>query len=258
VFVAGFLAHLLVKFPRMVRSLRSRSLRAELRTPLSATRPETVAPGDPDSLVATSPAAPTMSRRGLLALVGGGSLLVAALSIGQTLDGLRSTAFLLPRGRTVDDGPTGFPINRTAAAAGIAPAQLVAWRLTLTGGPAPVTLDRAALAGLPRHTAELPIACVEGWSTTQTWTGARLADLAALAGVPAPDSALVRSIEHGGPFGSAQLTRGQLLDPDALLATHVNGVPLSLDHGFPARVIVPALPGVHCTKWVDSIEFRAA
>ena len=46
-----------------------------------------------------------------------------------------------------------------------------------------------------------------------------------------------------------------MLDPDALLALMVNGVDLSSDHGFPARIIVPALPGVHCTKWVRSIEF---
>jgi DMSO/TMAO reductase YedYZ molybdopterin-dependent catalytic subunit len=46
-----------------------------------------------------------------------------------------------------------------------------------------------------------------------------------------------------------------VLDPDALLATPVNGAPLSRDHGFPARVIVPALPGVHCTKWVGTIDF---
>jgi DMSO/TMAO reductase YedYZ molybdopterin-dependent catalytic subunit len=185
-------------------------------------------------------------------------VLVAALSIGQTVDRLRPTAVLLPRGRTVDDGPTGFPINRTAGAAGITPAQVENWRLTLTGGPAPVTLDRTALAGLAQHTAELPIACVEGWSTTQTWTGVRLADLAAVAGVPRPGSALVRSVERAGAFSSAWLTGGQLLDPDALLATSVNGVPLSLDHGFPARIIVPALPGVHCTKWVGSIDFRSA
>ena len=43
---------------------------------------------------------------------------------------------------------------------------------------------------------------------------------------------------------------------DALLAFRVNGVDLSLDHGYPARIIVPALPGVHCTKWVASIDFR--
>jgi len=28
-----------------------------------------------------------------------------------------------------------------------------------------------------------------------------------------------------------------------------------MDHGFPARIIIPALPGVHCTKWVRAIEF---
>ena len=115
---------------------------------------------------------------------------------------------------------------------------------------------RVALAALPRHTAALPIACVEGWSTTQTWSGVRLADLAVHAGVRAPATALVRSVERGGPFATARLTGAQLLDPDALLATSVNGVLLSLDHGYPARVIVPALPGVHCTKWVGSIDFQ--
>jgi DMSO/TMAO reductase YedYZ molybdopterin-dependent catalytic subunit len=49
-----------------------------------------------------------------------------------------------------------------------------------------------------------------------------------------------------------------VLDPDSLLALRVNGVPLSLEHGAPARIIAPALPGVHCTKWVSSIEFRGA
>ncbi|MGZ4514873.1 MAG: molybdopterin-dependent oxidoreductase, partial [Mycobacterium sp.] len=45
---------------------------------------------------------------------------------------------------------------------------------------------------------------------------------------------------------------------DGLLALRVNGADLSPDHGFPARIIVPALPGVHNTKWVESIVFRAA
>jgi DMSO/TMAO reductase YedYZ molybdopterin-dependent catalytic subunit len=35
----------------------------------------------------------------------------------------------------------------------------------------------------------------------------------------------------------------------------VNGEDLSLDHGFPARVIVPANPGVHNTKWVTLMTF---
>jgi DMSO/TMAO reductase YedYZ molybdopterin-dependent catalytic subunit len=129
--------------------------------------------------------------------------------------------------------------------------------LELRGGSAPVRLDLAALRAQPQHTATLPIACVEGWSTTQAWTGVRLRDLAALVGMAAPGSAVVQSLEQG-PFARATLSAGQVRHPDALLALTVNGAPLGPDHGHPARVIVPALPGVHNTKWVRSIEFRSA
>jgi DMSO/TMAO reductase YedYZ molybdopterin-dependent catalytic subunit len=89
----------------------------------------------------------------------------------------------------------------------------------------------------------------------QTWTGVRLRDLAALAGVPEPASAVVRSVEEGA---QAALNVGQVLDPDSLLALRVTGADLAPDHGFPARIIVPALPAVKCTKWVRTIEFRRA
>lgn len=121
-----------------------------------------------------------------------------------------------------------------------------------------MVLDRAALARLPQRTARLPIACVEGWSTVQTWTGVPLAELAKLAGVPAPESAHVRSLQRGGAFGEAFLQANQVGDPDALLALRVDGADLPLDHGYPARIIVPALPGVHNTKWVTAIDFKRA
>ncbi|GAA1863033.1 molybdopterin-dependent oxidoreductase [Pseudonocardia ailaonensis] len=245
VFIAGFVLHVALKLPTMVRGLRSRSFRNELRTPLAETRPE-----PPGELVAPEPDPATMSRRGALAVVGGGSLLLAALTVGQTVDSLRPTALLLPRGRTA---PGDFPVNRTFAASGI-DAQAVGgvWRLGLGN----VRFTRDELLALPQHTAALPIACVEGWSIQQTWTGVRLRDLAALAGTPAPTGALVRSVEDG-PFARASLTAGQVLHPDSLLALRVNGADLTPDHGYPARVIVPALPGVHCTKWVRTIEFAA-
>jgi DMSO/TMAO reductase YedYZ molybdopterin-dependent catalytic subunit len=259
VFIAGFVAHICLKLPTMWRSLRSRSMCAVLATSLADTAPE---PSDVDAsgegLVAPHPDAPTLSRRGLLAVVGGGSLLVAVLTAGQTLGGFsRRAAVLLPRGRSYGKGPNAFQINRTAFAAGITPALTgTQWRLALLGGPQPVFLDRAHLLAMPQHTAELPIACVEGWSTTQTWTGVRLSDLAAAAGRPRPASARVASLERFGAFNHAFLQANQILDPDALLALQVNGADLSHDHGYPARVIVPALPGVHNTKWVASIEFR--
>jgi DMSO/TMAO reductase YedYZ molybdopterin-dependent catalytic subunit len=256
VFIAGFLMHITVKIPRMRTGLRSMSLREVLRTNRADTRPE---PPDPDGLVAADPAPATISRRGALALVGGGALLVAAVTAGQTIGGwTRRTALLLPRGQVRGDGPTDFQVNRTALAAGITPDGTGdTWRLTLRGGPAAVVLDRGMLTVMPQHTARLPIACVEGWSTTETWSGVRLRDLARLAGVPAPHSASVESLERFGAFKHAVLQANQVEDPDSLLALRVNGAELSLDHGYPARIIVPALPGVHNTKWVASIDFRA-
>jgi DMSO/TMAO reductase YedYZ molybdopterin-dependent catalytic subunit len=255
VFIGAFAVHAGIKFPIMVKALRSRSLRTELRTSVADTRPE---PLDEGGLVASAPRRATVSRRGALGLVAGGSVLVGVLTAGQTVGGFtRWAAFLLPRGRSYGDGPSDFQINRTAASAAIGVAETgVSWRLSLLGGARPVQLDRAALAAMPQHTAELPVACVEGWSSTQSWSGVRLRDLAELAGLPAPGSAHVRSVEKAGVFNQAVLQANQVAHPDALLALRVNGADLSLDHGFPARVIVPALPGVHCTKWVGSIEFR--
>jgi DMSO/TMAO reductase YedYZ molybdopterin-dependent catalytic subunit len=255
VFIGAFVVHVSLKLPKMVRALRSRSLRAELRTSRADTEPEPV----DDDLVPVAPAPATISRRGALGLVGGGAALVAVLTAGQTIGGFtRRAALLLPRGRSYGDGPNAFQVNRTVTAARITTRETgPAWRLSLLGGAGVVQFDRAQLLSMPQHAATLPIACVEGWSSTQDWSGVRLRDLAARAGVPTPATAVVRSIEQSSPFSRATLQGNQVVDPDALLALRVNGADLSPDHGFPARIIVPALPGVHCTKWVRSIEFRS-
>jgi DMSO/TMAO reductase YedYZ molybdopterin-dependent catalytic subunit len=256
VFIVGFVVHITLKIPRMWTGIRGIPFREVLRTKGKDTVAE---PPDPDGLVAANPTAATVSRRGALALVGGAAAFMAVITAGQTLGGwTRQLALLLPRGRDSGDGPNDFQINRTAVAAAITP-EIVGdtWRLTLGGGSAPVVLDRAALMAMPQHTARLPIACVEGWSTTETWSGVRLRDLARSAGVPNPRSAVVQSVERFGAFNRAMLQGNQIANEDALLALRVNGADLSLDHGYPARIIVPALPGVHNTKWVASIEFRA-
>lgn len=255
VFIAGFVVHVALKLPRMWEGVRSIPLRTVLRTGRADTRAE---PHDLDDLAAVDPAPATLSRRGALAVVGGGAALMAVLTAGQTLGGFtRQAALLLPRGRSYGGGPNDFQINRTAFAAGITPeATGAAWRLTLRGAGPPVVLDRAALAAMPQHTARLPIACVEGWSTTQSWTGVRLRDLARLAGVNEPAPARVSSVERRGGFNRATLQGNQVMHPDSLLALRVNDAELSLDHGYPARIIVPALPGVHNTKWVAAIDFE--
>ncbi len=263
VFVAGLAAHLVLKLPLMVATLRSRPLLSVLREDRAATRPEPRDDVDAAGLVPVDPSPATTSRRGALALVGGGALLLFLGTVGSTLsDRLRRTAVFSPRGRS-GTGPTGFPVNKTAAGAGITAAVAGPdWRLRLSGPGGPTEVSRQQLLAMPQSTARLPISCVEGWSTTQTWTGVRLADLARLAGAGASDggigTATVRSLEQGSPYSVVGLHAGQVRDPDSLLALRVNGVDLTPDHGFPARVIVPAIPGVHATKWVAALEFRDA
>jgi DMSO/TMAO reductase YedYZ molybdopterin-dependent catalytic subunit len=254
VFIAAFVVHVAFRLRRMVTALRARSLVRELRTPLSKTYPE---PADPDRLVSPDPAAPTISRRGALGTVALGSLALLGLSVGQTIGGAaRSTALLAPRGPELGSGPNDFQVNKTAAMAGIGPVD-DSWRLELNGAESRL-FSRGELLDLPQHTARLPIACVEGWSTgVQTWTGVRLGDLADLVGAGIGDRLFVESLQRGGGFGAATLSAGQVRAADALLALRVNGANLSLDHGFPARIVVPALPGVHNTKWVTRMTFVA-
>ncbi|MEU7642370.1 molybdopterin-dependent oxidoreductase [Streptomyces sp. NPDC039016] len=256
VFIAAFVVHVSLRLGRMTRALRARSLAAELRTDLARTRPE---PPDPDGLVPTAPAPPTMTRRGALAMVGGGSLLLLVVTAGQSIGGwLRGTALLAPHNRAPGSGPNGFQINKTAASVGVTPAHVgPAWRLEIHGPGPTLVFTRPQLLVMPQHAAALPIAYVEGWSTPdQQWSGLRLADLAALAGLPDAGSVLVQSVQPSGPYSSVVLRGNQIHDPRSLLALRVNGADLSLDHGFPARVIVPANPGVNNTKWVHRLTFR--
>lgn len=246
VFIGALIMHVTLKFGTMRRSLRTRE------EVLKVTGGLELAAGH--SLVSPNPRSATLSRRALFTAVGGASAILLLQGIGDSAGGkLRGLAFLLPRGRT-RPGPLGFPVNKTWVRAGLKLAAVGRdWRLTVNG-PRPVTLTRAQLMAMPQDTHALPIACVEGWSTTQTWTGVRVGDLARLAGVQGPATVTSISLEHGN-YGSATLGHEQVADPRTLLALSVNGQPLPLDHGYPARIISPAIPGVHCTKWVTEMRF---
>ncbi|MFD0268635.1 molybdopterin-dependent oxidoreductase [Streptomyces sp. NPDC127106] len=247
VFVGAFAVHVAFRLKRAVRALRA--------------GPRQPAPDSLEAagLVSPRPAAPTMSRRGALGMVGLGSLALFVVTAGQSVGGwFRRTALLAPRSQEPGFGPNGFQINKTAAAVGIRPSDIgPAWRLTVRGAGRQTDLTYDRLLALPQSEALLPIACVEGWSTPdQRWSGVRLTDLAALVGLGAhTPQVLVESVQRGGPFSSVVLSAHQVRDDRSLLAVRVNGAVLSPDHGYPARVIVPGAPGVHNTKWVTRLTF---
>lgn len=85
------------------------------------------------------------------------------------------------------------------------------------------------------------------------WSGVPIADLLAEAGVSPEADALLSTSHDGWTCGTplAALTDGR----DALLAVAMNGQPLPIEHGFPARMVVPGLYGfVSATKWVVDWE----
>jgi DMSO/TMAO reductase YedYZ molybdopterin-dependent catalytic subunit len=85
------------------------------------------------------------------------------------------------------------------------------------------------------------------------WSGVRVADILARAGVKPGADAVKQTSADGWTCGTPieALTDGR----DALLAVAMNGRPLPIDHGFPVRMVVPGLYGfVSATKWVVDLE----
>ena len=257
VFIAALALHVAVRLPKVADAFRRDGFRP-LGEGVEMMR---VADAAEDPLAPTDPAAATISRRGLILAVGAGSAGIAALNVGTNLlPSLRETSLLSARGQSYGDGPNDFQINKTAESAGIERATTgPSWELELAGPDGVrTTLSRDQLLAIEQRTERLPIACVEGWTSYQDWTGVQLRELARRAGFEGDAQVLVESLQEAGAFSSATLNAGQVASERSLLALRVNGADLSLDHGFPARVIVPALPGVHNTKWVKKMTFIEA
>jgi DMSO/TMAO reductase YedYZ molybdopterin-dependent catalytic subunit len=85
------------------------------------------------------------------------------------------------------------------------------------------------------------------------WLGASLAALLRQAGVQAGADQILSTSNDGWTCGTP--TEVVMNDTGALLAVGMNGQPLPVAHGFPARMIVPGLFGyVSATKWVTDLE----
>ncbi|MFJ3583033.1 molybdopterin-dependent oxidoreductase [Streptomyces sp. NPDC090127] len=199
----------------------------------------------------TLPAEDEVDRRSLLTGVAAGVAAVTLTTVGQSFTPLKRLDLLAPR--HPDRGTQGLPINRTAAAAGVSAATARDWRLTVAG-PRPYALDLAELGALEQVEVRLPIACVEGWSVEAGWTGVRVRDLLERAGAPPRSRVRVVSLERRGAYRVMEMGATYAEDPTTLLALRLNGQELSLDHGFPARIIAPNRPGVLQTKWVAGLE----
>ncbi|MEO9137600.1 MAG: molybdopterin-dependent oxidoreductase, partial [Jatrophihabitans sp.] len=133
------------------------------------------------------------------------------------------------------------------------------WRLRIHGMvDRPITISYDDLLKRPLVDRWITLCCVSNpvggeLVSNSLWRGALLADLLREAGLRAESDQLVLTSEDGMTLGAptAVVMDGRA----ALLAVGMNGQPLPLEHGFPARVVVPGLYGyVSACKWVVDIE----
>jgi DMSO/TMAO reductase YedYZ molybdopterin-dependent catalytic subunit len=135
------------------------------------------------------------------------------------------------------------------------PFDAATWRLRVTGlVRRPVTLDYAAVRGLPARAAPADLRCSQGWAMPGlTWEGAAVDALLALA---EPDPRATAVVVHS-PGYAERVPLAALRATGALLAYRLNGQPLPREHGAPLRLVVPDLTARYSVKWVEALELVA-
>ena len=134
---------------------------------------------------------------------------------------------------------------------------LSTWRLTVSGlVENPLSLSFEEISALPRETRVNDVHCVTHWSKLDnTWEGVPLQALLRLAR-PRPE---VRFVLQTAPSGySTNLPLGDVDREENLLATHHGGEPLTPEHGWPCRVVIPHLYFWKGAKWVTGLALLDA
>ncbi len=131
------------------------------------------------------------------------------------------------------------------------------WSLQITGMvDNPLTLSLSDLQAL--ETVERPstLMCISNpvggdLIGNSVWTGVQLSTLLAQAGVQAGATELI--LRAADNYADSFPIEAAMAD-GTIVAFLQNGEPLTRDHGFPARVLVPGIYGMKNVKWVTEIE----
>jgi DMSO/TMAO reductase YedYZ molybdopterin-dependent catalytic subunit len=136
--------------------------------------------------------------------------------------------------------------------------RLEEWNLRILGlVNQPIRWNYEEFLHLPRVRVFSDFHCVTRWSRLgNTWEGVSTAELIRLAGGARPEAKFV--IAHGFDRGfTTNLPLADFLAEDALIALNHDSEPISIEHGGPARLIVPRLYAWKSAKWISGIELVA-
>jgi DMSO/TMAO reductase YedYZ molybdopterin-dependent catalytic subunit len=118
----------------------------------------------------------------------------------------------------------------------------------------PITLRWREVAGLTGARQISTFHCVTGWSVSNVhWEGVRAKTIADIV-KPKPSAKYVTFQSLEAPYVD-QLTREQFELPDTMLARHMNGKPISREHGAPLRLVIPQMYGYKGVKWLSEIRY---
>lgn len=130
------------------------------------------------------------------------------------------------------------------------------WTLTISGATQtgqPTVLDWAQFATLPRTRVQADHHCVSHASTLDlTWEGVASRTVVDLA-PPADDAPFV--LMYAAYGYSSNVTVDDLMSARGLFATHLDGAPLTPEHGWPVRLVLPHLYSWKGPKWVVAMEY---
>jgi DMSO/TMAO reductase YedYZ molybdopterin-dependent catalytic subunit len=128
---------------------------------------------------------------------------------------------------------------------------LMIWGRTASGERHQFPL--AEIDDLPRASVTADLHCGTKWSVVDNvWEGVRVRDLVD----KYPPESGFDNVMVFGHFGySANVMLEDLLSPRSLLVTHLNGEPLTPEHGYPVRLVVPHLYSWKGPKWFRGWEY---
>jgi DMSO/TMAO reductase YedYZ molybdopterin-dependent catalytic subunit len=117
----------------------------------------------------------------------------------------------------------------------------------------PLDLSLEDIKALPRTTIVRDFQCVTGWRVPKVrWTGVRLSDVLAAAGVQTTAGA-VQFRSFDGVYTEC-LTMSQAMRSDVLVADTMDKAPVTRNHGGPVRMLVAPMYGYKSCKWLSGIR----
>jgi DMSO/TMAO reductase YedYZ molybdopterin-dependent catalytic subunit len=130
---------------------------------------------------------------------------------------------------------------------------LATWTLTVSGEvERPLTLSWEHLLELPSRKVTIDIHCVTRWSRFDTtFKGVHWSELARVVS-PKPSGRYV--IAHAEQGFTSNMPLAAIEDENALIAYEADGEPLTPDHGWPVRLVVPSRYFWKSAKWLTAIE----